>query len=427
MSNLLNELRAQAGSLDNANDFARFHTRFFQPEGKIYLDGNSLGLLSRDAEQCLLRVVEEWRRFGIEAWTKANPPWFEFAERLSAQVAPFVGAEPSEVIVANSTTVNLHQILATLFQPSAGRDVLLADALNFPSDLYAMQSHLRLRGLNPDTNLRMVQSADGFCLDEADILTAMTADVAMIVLPSVLYCSGQLLDMERLTQEANARGILIGFDCSHSIGVVPHHFDAWGTDFAFWCHYKYMNAGPGSVAGLYLNRRHLGTRPGLAGWFGSRKERQFAMLPQLEPAEGAGALQIGTPPILSLAPLEGALAIMSEAGIQNIRATSLQLTAFLWKCLETLIPPSELRIVTPEPSDKRGGHIALQHEDSEVICRALRLEGIIPDFRPPNLIRFAPIPLYNSFRNCCDTAETLANLLHSRTYLNLPSSRDAVT
>ena len=317
-------------ALDQADPLARFRAEFHLPPGQIYLDGNSLGPLSRRAEAHLARVLGEWRTLGISGWTAAQPPWFTLSETIAAQLAPLVGATPDTVAVTGSTTGNLHQLLATLFDPAATRKVIVADELNFPSDLHALHSHLRLRGLDPAQHLRLVKSPDGRTLRTADILAALTPDVQLLVLPTVVFTSGQLLDVTALTREAHARGILIGFDCSHSIGAVPHALDGDGVDFAFWCTYKYLNAGPGAVGGLYLNRRHFGRATGLAGWWGVRKDRRFAMSAQHEPAPDASGLHIGTPHLLSLAPLQGSLEIFAEAGgIAPLRAKSLALTAWL--------------------------------------------------------------------------------------------------
>ena len=310
----LDTTQAYAQARDAEDALAPFASLFYRQPGQIYLDGNSLGLLSKPAEAAVLRVLDQWKTLGIDGWTEASPAWFHLAEELGVLTAPLIGATADEVVVTNSTTVNLHQLLATLFQPSAARPYILADALAFPSDAYALQSHLRLRGLDPARHLVLAPSRDGFTLDEDDIIAAMTPSVQMAVLPAVIYAGGQLLDMAALTRAAHERAIIIGFDCSHSIGAVPHAFDEWGVDFAFWCGYKYLNGGPGASGGLYLNRRHFGRAPGLAGWFSSAKDRQFDMAGQLSAAAGAGALQIGTPNILSMAPLLGTLPMILDAG-----------------------------------------------------------------------------------------------------------------
>lgn len=228
-----------------------------------------------------------------------------------------MGANPEEVIVSGSTTVNLHQLVSTFYKPEGKRTKILADELNFPSDIYALQSQVKLKGFDPEEHLVQVKSADGHTLREEDIVEAMTDEIALIVLPGVLYRSGQVLDMEYLTAEAHKRGIEIGFDLCHSVGSVPHSLSDWDVDFAFWCNYKHLNGGPGSTGGLYVNKRHFGRVPGLAGWFSSRKDKQFDMEHELTAAEDAGAYQIGTPNIFSMAPIIGSLSMFNEAGMEK--------------------------------------------------------------------------------------------------------------
>lgn len=347
-------------SLDAADGLAPFRREFHLGES-IYLDGNSLGLLSRRAERTLSGALADWRERGIAGWTEGQRPWFYMAEEVGAMTAPLLGASPEEVVAAGSTTVNVHQLVSTFYRPEDRRTKILATELDFPSDIHALQSQLRLRGLDPEKHLVRVGSRDGRTIEEEDIVAAMTEDVALVFLPTVLYRSGQLLDVERLTGAARERGIPIGFDAAHSVGVVPHSFSAWGVDFAVWCGYKYLNGGPGAAAGLYVNRRHFGRHPGLAGWFGSRKDRQFDMEHDLMPAESAGAYQIGTPNILSLAPLIGSLEIFVEAGIERARQKSLGLTRYLMERVEERLSGMGFRIGTPREDHRRGGHVALEH------------------------------------------------------------------
>jgi len=422
------DLAAEAARLDASDPLAGFRERFYLPGADtIYLDGNSLGLLSRDAEASLRQTVDAWRDLAIGGWTDAPDPWFYLPERLASLLAPLVGAAPDEVIATGSTTVNLHQLLATFFDPTEPlRNKILSDAIAFPSDIYAIESQLRLRGLDPRTHLAFVASSDGRTLTDADIATAFTPDVQIAILPSVVYASGQLLDMAGITRAAHKRGIRIGWDCSHSIGALPHSLSAWDADFAFWCHYKYLNAGPGAVGGLYVNRRYHGHLPGLAGWFSSRKDRQFAMSHTLTPAEGAGALQIGTPHILSLAPLIGALGLLAEAGIEPLRRKSLALTAFLRKAIEARLSRYGVTIATPVEDGRRGGHLALVHPEAAALSRALRQAGVIPDYRPPDIIRLAPVALYNTFADCHRAVERLQRLLEYGTHRSQSTATDII-
>lgn len=420
---------AYARALDERDPLAAFRERFYLPDGAIYMDGNSLGLLSRDAEAEVLGALRDWKTLGVGGWLQASPPWFYLGEELGALTAPLIGAEADEVIVTGTTTVNLHNLVATFYRPSETRRKIIATAVDFPSDVYAMQSQIALHGGDPERDLILVPSRDGRTIDEADVIAAMTADVALVLMHSVYYRSGQLMDIERLTSAAHERGILIGFDCCHSIGVVPHRFDACAIDFSFWCNYKYLNTGPGSVAGLYVNRWHFGTRPGLSGWWGYHKERQFDMLHTWEGAPNAGAWQISTPPVLSTVPLRGSLRIVHEAGIGRIREKSLAQTGYLMSVLEAsglTAPEYGYRIGTPRDPERRGSHVAVEHNEGPRINRALKRRGVIPDFRPPDVVRLAPIPLYTTYHDIWQVVQHLRAVVDTGEYLRIEQGRDVV-
>lgn len=412
--------------LDQKDRLAPFRDEFYLKPSSIYLDGNSLGLLSKRAEKTLLESLSDWKELGIDGWMKGNHPWFYLSEKLGEMCAPLVGALPEEVIVSGSTTVNLHQLVATFYKPEGNCTKILADELTFPSDIYALQSQLRIRGYNPDTHLILVNSRNGRFLEEEDIIAAMKDDIALIILPTVLYRSGQILDMKRLTAEAHARGILIGFDGCHSVGAIPHSFTEWGVDFAYWCNYKHLNGGPGSVGGLYVNHKHFGRQPGLAGWFGSRKDKQFDLEHTLTLAESAGAYQIGTPHILSLAPLIGSLEIFAEAGIENIRQKSLHINQYLMDLIEHELKGFGFSFGNPRKDVQRGGHISLEHEEAARICKALKENGVIPDFRAPNIIRLAPVALYTSYEEVWKAIQILTKIMMERQYEKFKNERDVV-
>lgn len=374
----------------------------------------------------MYELLSSWRQYGIDGWTAGEHPWYDLSENLGSQMASLVGGQSDEVIVTGSTTVNLHHLVSTFYQPEGHRTCILADTLTFPSDIYALQSQLRLKGYD-ETYLRQVASQDGHMLDEDDIIVAMTEEVALIVLPSVLYRSGQILDMQRLTSAAHERGIMIGFDLCHSIGAIPHDLHEWGVDFAFWCTYKHLNGGPGSVAGLFLHERHFAVTPGLAGWFSSSKDKQFDMSHTLTPAADAGAFQIGTPHVLSAAPLLGALSVFQEAGIHRIRQKSLALTDYMLTLIRQALAPYDFKICNPIPHEQRGGHIYLEHPEAAKICKALKVEGVIPDFRTPSGIRLAPVALYNSFVDVYHCIYTLQKIMIEERYKQFANQRDVVS
>lgn len=412
--------------LDQEDSLQKFRDEFYVQDGVIYLDGNSLGLLSKRAENSLLSILDSWKTYGIDGWTSGKYPWYYLSETLGDKMAPLVGAKPNEVIVTGSTTVNMHQLVSTFYQPEGKKTKILADELNFPSDIYALQSQLKLKGYDPKDYLIRVKSRDGRTLSEDDIIEQMTEEVALIVLPSVLYRSGQILDLKRLTKEAHKRNIVIGFDLCHSIGSVPHALDEWEVDFAFWCNYKHLNGGPGSVAALYVNEKHFGKTPGLAGWFSSDKEKQFDMEHTLTPAKDAGAYQIGTPHVLSVAPLIGSLEIFEEAGIENIRKKSLQLTQLMIDLINQELSEYGFTFGNPMEDEKRGGHIFLEHDEAARICKALKEHQVIPDFRAPNGIRLAPVALYNTFEDVWKTIQILKDIMDNELYKKYENKRDVV-
>lgn len=414
-----------AKKLDQQDGLATYRQEFYLPEGKIYMDGNSLGLLSHRAEKTLLELLDSWKVLGIDGWTEGTHPWFYLAEQIGQRMAPLVGGKESEVIATGSTTTNLHQLVATFYRPSGKRTKILADELNFPSDIYALQSQIRLQGLNPEEQLIRVKSDDGLTLDENRIIESMTDEVALIVLPSVLYRSGQVLDMKALTEAANEKGIAIGFDLSHSVGSIPHELHAWGADFAFWCTYKHLNGGPGSVGGLFINERHFGKEAGLAGWFGSDKSKQFDMEHMMTAAGDAGAYQIGTPHVLNLAPLIGSLEMFEELGMEKIRLKSLALTSYMLDCIKVELSDFSFAIGNPIDSS-RGGHLLLLHKEAARICKALKAQGVIPDFRAPDGIRLAPVALYNTFEDVWQTVQVLKRIMKDETYKQYPNERGVV-
>ncbi len=419
--------RSFAVRMDRKDPLSKYRQRFYFPPDKTYLNGNSLGLLSEEAEERLQNAVDEWKELAIQGWTEGDPPWFFMAETLGDKISEIVGAEPEEVIATGTTTVNIHSLVSTFYEPKKGRDKILADELNFPTDIYALEGQIELKGKDPSEKLKLVPSEDGRTLDEEKIVKMMDDDIALIHLPSVLYNSGQLLDMEYLTHEAHDRDIIIGFDCSHSVGCIPHSFDEIGVDYAVWCSYKYLNGGPGSTAFLYLNKRHFDKKPKLKGWFGYRKDEQFQMNLEFRHQRDAGGWQISSPAILNSAPLLGSIELIKEAGIDKIREKCKSLTSYFVYMVKEKLEGYDFSIGSPREADERSGHIALMHDRAREINTVLDEKGFVTDFRPPGTIRVAFSPLYNSFEEVWDTVEAIKDIMDKELYKDVETGEQLIT
>ena len=383
--------RERAAKLDTSGLAREWRDRFELPEAAGYFLGNSLGPLTRAGRTATQRVLDEWSRLGIEGWTGAAVPWFTAVEALTPAMAAIVGAKPAEVTLANSLTVNLHQVLHTLLAGRT-RPRLVTDALSFPSDAVALESFVRERG----GELVRIPSRDGWTLAEADILAALETPGDLLWLPSVVYTSGQLLDLPRLTAAAQARDYRVGWDLAHSAGVVDHELHASGADAAVWCTYKYLCGGPGAIGAVFLHERHRSQPAGLAGWFGAAPSDRFGPAASARREGDAGRLQIGTPSILSLAALQGSLPLFERIGLRSIRQASLRLTGFFRELVEAELAPRGFTVVTPRDDAARGGHLALAHADAHALSRHLRTRGWVLDFRRPGLLRVALHPLFNT-------------------------------
>lgn len=405
-----------AKELDRLDVLNSTRQRFYLNEGEIYMDGNSLGLSSKDAEAALQNVVNVWRKEAIKIWGVEDGRYFKFSRNLAEKLKSLINADAEEIIVMGSITSNLHQALATFYTPTEERYKILVDALNFPSDIYATKSMIELKGYEVEDVLVQVQSKDGRTLCEEDIIAEMKEDVALILLPSVLYRSAQLLDMELITKEAHKRGIIIGWDLAHSIGSVPHDFKKIDPDFAVWCSYKYLNGGPGANAGMYINRRHFGRNAGLKGWFGSKEESQFLMSHEFDQNNDANGFLLGTHNMFSMAPLDGSLNIFNEVGIETIRAKSLHITAYLMYLIDQKLSHHGYFIGNPREDSRRGGHVALEHDEAYRISLALRDHKVIPDYREPNVIRLAPVALYVSYEEVYRLVEILEKIVTHKEY-----------
>jgi kynureninase len=384
---------------------ARFHVPSHEGRDCVYLCGNSLGLQPRSAARFLEEELEAWRRFGVEAHFRGVRPWKEYHEQFAAPLAALAGAHEHEVVCMNGLTVNLHLLMVSFFRPTRTRYKLLIERSAFPSDRYAAVSQLRFHGLDPAEALIEVNRRAGeTALRDEDIAAAIREagdSLALVLLPGVQYLSGEALDIAKLTAEAHAVGALAGWDLAHAIGNLPLALHEAGADFAAWCSYKYLNAGPGAVAGAFVHERHgLDPRaPRFAGWWGHDKAARFRMAPDFSPIPGAEGWQLSNPPVLGMAALLASLEIFAEAGIAQLRERSLALTGLLERrLLEGLA--REVTILTPRDPERRGCQLSLRLnagvETGRCVYARLVDAGIICDWREPDVLRVAPVPLYNT-------------------------------
>lgn len=414
-----------AKEMDRLDRLGYLRERFYLNENEIYMDGNSLGLSSKDSEEALLDVFNVWKKEGIKIWGTREGYFFNLSRNIAKKLKNLINADENEIIVMGSITTNIHQALATFYKPTKERYKILVDELNFPTDIYATKSIIELKGLNVDDVLVKVKSNDGRTIREEDIIEKMDDDVALILLPSVLYRSAQLLDMKLITKKAHDRGIIIGWDLAHSIGAIPHDFKNIEPDFAVWCSYKYLSAGPGATAGMYINKRHFNKSAGLKGWFGSKDESQFLMSHDFDQDTDANGCLLGSHNMFSMAPIDGVLNIFSEATIENIRSKSLHITAYLMYLIDNKLAKYGYVVGNPREDHKRGGHVSLEHDEAYRISLALRDNNVIPDYREPNVIRLAPTALYNTYEDVYNLVEILEKIVKENEFENY--SLDRVT
>lgn len=422
--------RELARQWDTRDLLSRFRKQFYRPAAQIYFDGSSLGLCSQEAERALLRALADWKTKGSAGWVGMPANWKMLSENLAGRVASLLGAMSDEVAIVNSRALNLHQLLATVYRRQFHRPRILVDGYCTPADRAIFRSQLELRGLDPQREFFVLEPEENGWLDEVKFENAMaTSDLQMAVVPTVVRATGQLLDVERICRAARANGVIIGLDLSLSFGLLPHALDEWDADFAFWEHSFFGNAGPGAAAGLYLNRRHFdehaGVQPGLAsGWNDTAENSVDSVVPAPHDA-GAAALQIGPPAILSLAPLDGALRSIEEAGLARVRAKSLDLTHFLRSAIEAEMPTFDF--ATPREPERRGGHLSLAHPAAREICEALRACGLSAGFSEPNLICLAPAPLVSNFMECWDAVQILRRVVDHHASAALNGERELVS
>ena len=407
----------QAHALDEADPLSGYRDRFLLPTAddgtpKVYLAGQSLGAQPATARAAVEAELDAWARLGVDGWFARERAWIEADDALRESAARLVGARPAEVATLNTLTVNLHLLLATFFRPSGGRTAILIDAPTFPSDRYAVESQLGLHGLDSERDLIAVRPREGEALLRPEDLEGAIHEhrdrLAVALLAGVNYATGQVLDIARLTAAVHDAGAVALWDLAHAAGNVPLALHDAGVDGAAWCAYKYLNAGPGAIAQLFVHERHAAdaSTMRLSGWWGNDPATRFRMAETFEPAAGADGWRISTPPILSLAPIRASLAIFDEVGIDALRAKSVRLTGYLEGLLDALVPDAE--IVTPRDPAARGAQLSVRVAEAPRTLAALERADVVVDFREPDIIRLAPVPLYNTFHDAWRAASVLA-------------------
>jgi kynureninase len=411
-----------AQKLDAEDSLRHFREKFHLPLGKngsplIYLAGNSLGLMPKAARKIVEQELDDWARLGVDAHLEGATPWYSYHETLREPMARLVGALPNEVVCMNSLTVNLHLMMATFYRPTKSRNKILMEDPAFPSDTYAIKTQIVHHGLDPKEALVLARPRKGeFTVrteEIVDLIERHGDQLAVILIAGVNFFTGQLFDIPRITAAAQKHGCIVGIDLAHAAGNVPLSLHDWNIDFAVWCSYKYLNAGPGAAAGAFVHERHA-TNPKLsrlAGWFGNDPNTRFRMHlePEFIPVPSADGWQISNPPILSMAPLRASLAIFDEAGgMEPLRAKSIKLTGYLQFLLEST-GHSKVTVITPQETDARGCQLSiLVHEHPKELFKKLETADVKCDFREPNVIRAAPTPLYNTFHEVWRFARILA-------------------
>ena len=408
--------------LDTEDPLRSLRERFHIPAGAdgrplIYFVGNSLGLMPKATRQIVDQELDDWARLGVDGHFDAATPWYRYHETLREPAARLVGARPVEVVCMNSLTVNLHLLMATFYRPTKARHKILMEDPAFPSDTYAIKSQIAQHGFEPDESLLLARPREGEQTirpeDIASLLEQEGDQIALVLFAGVNFFTGQLFDIAKITAVAQQHGCMVGIDLAHAAGNVPLALHDWNVDFAVWCSYKYLNSGPGAVAGAFVHERHATNRelPRLAGWWGNDPATRFRMQlePEFIPVPSADSWQLSNPPILALAPLRTSLAIFDEAGgMEKLRAKSVRLTGYLEFLLDR-IPSQIFSIITPRQPNERGAQLSiLVHEHPQELFKKLEAAGVKTDFREPNVIRVAPAPLYNTFHEAWRFAQILA-------------------
>lgn len=404
---------AFAQQLDQQDELKHFREKFLIPQvnGKdaIYFTGNSLGLQPKTVREYIGQELNDWAEYGVEGHFHAKNPWFSYHEIFPEKVSKIVGALPEEVVVMNQLTVNLHLLMVSFFRPDAKRYKIICEAKAFPSDQYAIETQLRFHGLSLKDALVEITPREGeHTMRTEDILSAIEThkdSLALVLFGGVNYYSGQVLDMKTITEAAHKAGAIAGFDLAHAAGNIPLELHNWGVDFACWCSYKYMNSGPGGVAGAFVHQKHLSNKelPRFAGWWGHTKETRFLMQPGFDPIPTAEGWQLSNAPVLSMAAHKASVDLFDEAGMPALVKKGRALSGYLQFILEEMNAQSSTKVVeviTPTNESERGCQVSLlMLVRGKEVFKTLMDRGVIADWREPNVIRVAAVPMYNKFED----------------------------
>lgn len=403
-----------AQKLDKEDELREYRKQFYIPDYQgapvAYFCGNSLGLQPKVVKFYIEQELLDWKNLGVEGHMEAKNPWFSY-HHFFESAAQLVGAQKEEVVVMNSLTMNLHLMLASLYKARGKRRKILMESSAFPSDFHAVQTFLELNNLDPSDIITELKPREGeYTLRTEDILNTIEEnrlEIAMIMMGGVNYYTGQLFDIPAITKAGKKAGAIVGWDLAHAVGNVPLNLHDWGVDFAVWCTYKYLNSGPGGVAGLYVHEEHGNNLdlPRMGGWWGTEEKTRFQMDKRFVPQRGAAGWQVSNAPIFSMAMHKASLDIFEEVGIENLRAKSLKLTAYL----EFLLKGNKnITIITPKEPTERGCQLSLlTKKNGKALFQKLKDNGIVADWREPDVIRVAPVPLYNTFADVYRLAEVL--------------------
>ena len=403
-----------AKSLDLRDPLRSFREEFLFPDfhekNLIYFTGNSLGLQPKNAKNYILEELEDWQKYGVEGHFISRRPWYSYHENLTDMMAEIVGAKPIEVVVTHSLTTNLHLLMVSFFRPEGKRTKIICEEKAFPSDQYAIESQLNFHGLGVENLIEIAPRKGELLIREEDIIAKINEigdELALVMIGGVNYYTGQLFDMKSITNAGHSVGAKVGFDLAHAAGNVELSLNAWGVDFAAWCGYKYLNSSPGGVAGMFVHERHANNTnlPRFAGWWGHNKDTRFEMKPGFSPIPGAEGWQLSNAPVLGMAVQLASLEIFKKAGMGRISEKRNLLTAYLEYIIldvsERNKTTCSFEIITPSEPTKRGAQLSmLVHGKGKELFEKLSKNGVVADWREPNVIRIAPAPLYNSFEDC---------------------------